>query len=191
MGSSTRLLRELISEIVLEEPGIRRLRVFDFDDTLVRTDAMVHVTDANGITHHLTSHEYAFYERKEGDTLDYCDFERLINPRPIRWTNKVLRTVHEKYGPSGVAVMSARGNGEPIRQFLSNIGYNEIEIIAIGNSDPQLKAKWIDERIVRDGLDLVEFFDDSHRYNVAVNCLRHKHPNVRIITHEVTNTYWR
>ena len=182
-------MREYIREIVLESPGRKRLRIFDFDDTLVKTDAKVHVTESSGRTFDLTPGEYAAYVKKRGDKFDYGDFERLINPRAIRWTGRVLRNVYEKHGPEGVVVVSARGHGEPIQQFLTEAGFRGIEVVALGNPDPRAKAAWVDVRITQDGLELVEFFDDSRRNVVAVERLRRKHPTVKIVTRNVMNRY--
>jgi hypothetical protein len=195
MGSSTKLLREYISEIINEpQSGSKRLRVFDFDDTLVRTDAKVHVTDAAGQTFDLAPGEFAVYDKQPGDTFSYEDFEQLVNPRTIRWTCRILQNVYAHHGPKGVVVLSARGVVGPIEQFLNDVGLVGVEVAALGDPSPQAKSGWISKRIDRDGLDMVEYFDDSHKNVAAVRALQPFHPDTEIVTrlvahHRVSSLY--
>jgi hypothetical protein len=177
VNSSTKLLREYI-RTVRDTRGTHKLWVFDFDDTLVKTDACTHVTTASGEKFDLSPGEYALYERQEGDVFDYTDFERLINPRPIKWMNYVLHNVVNHHGPWAVVVLSARSYAAPIRQYLDSVGLQNIEVATLDTAAPEAKAKWIADRIERDDLEEVEFFDDSHKNVAAVSGLRHRFPRV-------------
>lgn len=188
MGSSTKLLKEYIKEIVKETREHKRLRVFDFDDTLVKTDAKVHVTDILGETFDLTPGEFAVYDKKPGDTFDYTDFHKLINPRAVKWMNKILRNVYDHHGPNGLVILSARSSHKPIEQFLREAGYVGIEVVALDDATPARKVAWIDERIRRDDLDMVEFFDDSHKNVAGVKGMQAAHPEVKIITRHINYT---
>ena len=55
----------------------RKLRVFDFDDTIASTQSKIHTTFENGKKKSLTPAEYANYfpKRKKGDKFDYSDFK--------------------------------------------------------------------------------------------------------------------
>lgn len=182
------LLKEYIDAIMIEAVTPKRLRVFDFDDTLVTTDAKVLVTDADGNQWTLTPGEFAVYEKQHGDEFDYSEFKQLINPRAIAWTGKVLRSVYNKYGPDGLVILSARSTPDPIEQFLHDIGIRGVEIRALDNADPMAKAAWVDRWIRERDLDYVEFFDDSHKNVAAVKALQHVHPEVTIVVrHVVTN----
>jgi hypothetical protein len=48
--------------------------VFDFDDTLVKTDAKIHIYINNKKIKSLTPAEYNFYKPKPNETLDFSDF---------------------------------------------------------------------------------------------------------------------
>lgn len=48
--------------------------IFDFDDTLVRTDAKMHVYSNGRKIKSLTPQEFNYYVPSEGDELDYSDF---------------------------------------------------------------------------------------------------------------------
>ena len=57
----------------------KKLRVFDFDDTLVKTTSFIYVTN-NGKKKKLTPGEYAVYNEKPGDEFDFSDFSKVQNP---------------------------------------------------------------------------------------------------------------
>ena len=158
------LLRQYIRALLRESPSLRRpyqnkLRVFDFDDTLVKTGSMVHVTDSSGNTFDLTPGEYAVYSPSPGDQFDYSDFEKLIQPKTIQWTAKILRSITGKGGE--VVILTARANPQPVKEFLQQANLPDREVIALGDSNPEKKADYIRRRIELDALEHVEFFDDS------------------------------
>lgn len=184
VSSSTKLLREYI-RTVRETRGKRKLWVFDFDDTLVKTDACTHVTAADGTKFDLSPGQYALYERKPGDVFDYTDFEKLINPRPIKWMNLILHNVVAHHGADHVVVLSARSYHAPIREYLDSIGLTSVEVATLNTAAPEAKATWITERVQRDSLDEVEFFDDSHKNVAAIAGLRDHLPAVAIFSRHV------
>ena len=58
--------------------GYKRLRIFDFDDTLVKTESFVYVENNNKINK-LSPGEFAIYEEKPGDKFDFKEFEDVKN----------------------------------------------------------------------------------------------------------------
>ena len=56
-----------------------KLRIFDFDDTLVKTDARVIVTYPDGKEESLTPGEYAVHEIDEENEYDFSQFEQSNN----------------------------------------------------------------------------------------------------------------
>lgn len=188
MKSPTKLLRECVGRLVLEKADGRRLRVFDFDDTLVKTDAMVYVTDRQGVVRSMTPGEFAVYEKKPGDVFDYSDFRKLINPRTIKPMMKLLNRIHDHHGSDGIVILSARSVSRPIKEFMMTHGYSDIEVVALDNASPHVKAEWISKRIRAARINTLEFFDDSHKNVAAVKELREKHPDVKIHVHHVVHT---
>lgn len=187
MGSSTKLLREYI-RAVRESQEQHKLWVFDFDDTLVKTDSCTHVTNTEtGEKFDLTPGELAVYEKRPGDTFDYTDFEKLVNPRPVKWVNRILHNVYTHHGPENIVILTARGHSEPVQHWLTMIGLPGIEIATLGNTSAQMKADWISKRIERSGYTAVEFFDDSHKNVAAVSALRQRHPEVMVITRHIVH----
>lgn len=177
------LLREYVQNALLEISGGKKLRVFDFDDTLVTTRSFIHVTSATGEKFDLTPGEYAIYEKQPGDSMDYSDFSKLIDPQEIVWTGRILRSLVNK--GSEVVILTARARPEPIQQFLSDAGLPPLTVVALADSDPRKKAEYVARRIETDNLDMVEFFDDSSKNVAAVATLADNYPGTKIISRQV------
>jgi len=182
------LLRKYISESLQEisrSSSGSKLRIFDFDDTLVKTGSLIHVTSPSGEKFDLTPGEYAVYEKKPGEEYDYSDFTRLVDPEAILWTNNILQKIVAKGGE--VVILTARGTEIPVHQFLSDAGFPPLEVIALGDSNPAMKSAWIEKRLKKGGISLVEFFDDSHKNIAAVESLKSKYPHVKIVTRHIVH----
>jgi len=163
-----------------------KLRVFDFDDTLAQTDSMIILHKAGGTTVEQTPGEWAVYAPQSGDEFDFSQFKgELINPREIKGYTNVLRNVLGA-GPSGrkTVILTARAPAAQggIISFLEDIGIDSaaLELVTLGSSDPQDKARWIEERI-GEGYDDILFFDDSSKNVDAVAALKDKYPNIKLM----------
>ena len=159
----------------------KKIRVFDFDDTLVHTDGMVRVTNG-GKTRELSPAEYALYTPQRGDVFDFDDFENVVNPRPVGWIHKILADL--KRAGSEAEILTARANYAPIKAYLRSQGIRNVYVNALGSSNPQEKANHI-ETLIQRGYDFIEFFDDSPLNVRAVAGLKSKYPNVRIRARKV------
>ena len=158
----------------------KKLRVFDFDDTLVRTDSKIYVTN-KGETRTLTPGEYAVYKPKSDDKFDFKDFKDVIKPKQIKPIMKVFRKIVSATGKRKINILTARGHYKPIKKFLSDIGFPGIYIVALDSSNPKHKSEWIEDKINK-GFDDVVFWDDSSKNIKVVNDLKKKYPNVKIKT---------
>lgn len=183
-----RLLREFTVQEVSRKRSRRKLRVFDFDDTLVTTDAAVRVRKATGERLRLTPGQFALYQKESEDIMDYGDFETLKNPRKILWTNRIIESLYAKYGPSGFVILTARGEHGPVEKFLIDAGLPGVEVVALGSSDPKAKARWVSMKIETEDLDYVEFFDDSVKNIAAVAAIRPDHPNTDIVVRHIRSS---
>lgn len=163
---------------ILNEQEAKKLRVFDMDDTLITSHSRVIVNHADGTTSYLKPGEYAVYVKKEGDEMDYSEFSKLVNPREIKAMTKVLRVFYNAGGGRRLTILTARGHEKPLREFLDEIGIKNIEIVALGDSNPQKKADWIEDRI-KDGYNNIFFADDSYKNIEAVSKLKEKYPNLK------------
>ena len=158
----------------------KKLRVFDFDDTLVKTDSKIYVTN-KGETKTLTPGEYAVYKPKSDDEFDFKDFNDVIKPKQIKPIMKVFRKIVSATGKRKINILTARGHYKPIKKFLSDIGFPGIYIVALDSSNPQDKADWIEDKIKK-GYDDVVFWDASSKNIKVVDKLRKKYPNIKIKT---------
>ena len=155
---------------------IKKLRVFDFDDTLVKTSSFIYITNRDKKTK-LTPGQYAIYKEKPGDEFDYSDFESVNNPMQIKQMTKVFKRIANKRGGKGLYVLTARSAYKPIRRYLKDIGVNMkyIFVKALGSNDPNDKAKWIEDQIDKFGYNDIYFADDSQKNIDAVrNMLENK-----------------
>ena len=172
----------LVEQKMLTE---RKLRVFDFDDTLAMTDSMIILNKASGETIEQTPAEWSIYKPVKGDEFDYSQFGgALKNPQVIKGHMKILRRVLAA-GSQGrhVVILTARGDAARIGilDFLEDIGIDtsSIELVTLGNSDPQVKADWIEEKI-NNGHDDIYFIDDSAKNIKAVAALAGKYPKTKL-----------
>jgi hypothetical protein len=173
----------------LQEAGEKKLRIFDFDDTLVKTKSNIYIKHKDGKESKLTPGEYAIYEPKKGDQFDFSDFEKVKQPQEIKGVTRLLKNI-VRVGGSEIVILTARSAYKPIKDYLSDIGLDKLYVVALADSDPQKKADWIENKI-KDGVTDVFFIDDSHKNVSAVEALSKKYPNVslkvRHVQHDIPN----
>jgi phosphoglycolate phosphatase-like HAD superfamily hydrolase len=168
----------------------KKLRVFDFDDTLVQTKSQISITHKDGKKSKLTPGEYAVYEPKNGDKFDFSDFEKVKQPQEIKGVTDLLRKLAKAEGERTIVILTARGTYKPVKNYLEDIGLRDIYVVALNSADPQDKADWIEQKI-KEGYNDVFFIDDSHKNVQAVKALEKKYPNVKMqvrqVQHNVPN----
>ena len=154
---------DMIARSLLTES--KKLRIFDFDDTLVKTTSYIYITHSNGKKSKLTPGEYAVYNEKPGDEFDFSDFQKVQDPLEIKKITKVLRRIMQSSGGDGVYILTARAAYQPIKQYLKDIGVNsnKIFVVALASNNPKDKADWIEKKIDNEGYDDVYFADDSEK----------------------------
>ena len=175
-------LTELISRSLFVES--KKLRVFDFDDTLVFTKSFIYVKDKSGKETKLTPGEYAVYQEKPGEEYDFRDFYSVQEPQELRKITKVLKRIIQKNNGDGVFILTARPQAvdKHVQQYLKDIGINQrIPVTGLQNNDPKAKAKWIEDKIDKEGYDDVYFADDSIKnVNAVKDMLRKKDVRWRV-----------
>jgi len=155
----------------------KKLRIFDFDDTLVKTNSFIYVTHKDGKTSKLSPGEYAVYKERPGDKFDFKDFQQVTNPQLIKGYVELLRRMVNSGGSREVYILTARAAERPVSQFIKDLGINGVKVIALGNNDPEKKADWIEDR-VKDGYDDIFFVDDSPK-NIDAVRRRLKNYNIK------------
>jgi FMN phosphatase YigB (HAD superfamily) len=174
----------------MQELSGKKLRVFDFDDTLVQTNSHIYITHKDGKKSKLTPGEYAVYEPKNGDKFDFSDFQQVKQPQEIKGVTDLLRKLAKAEGERTIVILTARGAYKPIKDYLSDIGLRDIYVVALNSADPQDKADWIEQKI-KEGYKDVFFIDDSHKNVQAVKALEKKYPDIKLqvrqVQHNVPN----
>ncbi len=161
-------------DLILE----KKLRVFDFDDTLVKSNSKVYVTN-NGKKKTLTPGEFAIYNKKAGDEFDFSDFDKVIEPKKIKAMFRVFKNIYKASGSRRLTVLTARAAYKPVRKFLKDVGFNDVYVVALGDSNPKKKSDWIQGQIEK-GYDNILFLDDSPKNVSAVKKLKQKYPNIKM-----------
>ena len=161
-----------------EGPAIKKLRIFDFDDTLIKVNSSIHVKN-NEKKFILTPAEFAVYNPKKGDVFNFKEFDAIIKTfAPIQTNLKLLKQSAES-STTKTTILTARLLGYPVKYFLKKNFGLDIYVIALGSSDPQKKANYIEKEIKKGYNDIV-FIDDSHKNVKAVEALQSQYPNVNL-----------
>ena len=157
----------------------QKLRIFDFDDTLAHVNATIYITHKDGTEEELTPAEYAVYEPQSGDTSNFREFNAVIkNASPIEKNINLLKQAASDSNTK-VTILTARGLGYPVKKYLKDEFNLDIYVVALGSSDPQKKAEYIEDQIKK-GYSDIEFIDDSTKNVNAVNQLKLKYPDIRL-----------
>jgi FMN phosphatase YigB (HAD superfamily) len=156
----------------------KKLRVFDFDDTLVKTTSFIYVTHRNGMKTKMTPGQYAKYDARDGDDFDFRDFQQVKRPELIKGYVELLRRMVNSGGSREVFILTARAAERPVSQFIKDLGINGVKVIALGDNNPEKKADWIEDR-VKEGYDDVFFVDDSEKNVTAVRNRLKTYSNVK------------
>jgi len=149
---------------------IKKIRVFDFDDTLARTNSKVLYEMPDGRTGTLTAEEFA----KKGDEMlaegavwDFSEFNKVVDGKkgPLF---KIAQKIQEVRGTKDVFVLTARAQqaSPAIKEFLDSIGLNIPldNISGLGDSSPYAKSNWIVDKAAQGYNDF--YFADDHTSNV-------------------------
>lgn len=143
---------------------LKKLRIFDLDDTLFETEAKVIVISADGNTREITPAEYAVYEPHSDDKFDFSQFNTLINPSLIRpIAKRFYKITQSTETDRKTVILTARGSEAVphIKDIIRRYFRVNIEVIALGTGDPMAKANWILNKIQNEGYNDIFFVDDS------------------------------
>jgi len=163
-----------LKDLLLE----KKLRVFDFDDTLVKSNSKVFLV-RNGKRKEMTPGEFAIYKKKPGDEFDFSEFDRVIEPKQIKAMFKVFKNIYKASGSRRLTVLTARAAYKPVRKFLKDVGFDDVYVVALGDANPQKKADWIESQIKK-GYDDILFLDDSPKNVKVVKKLKQKYSNIKM-----------
>ena len=153
----------------LDQP-VKKIRVFDFDDTLARTKSNVLYTMPDGTTGAIDAATFAKEAgnmEAEGAQWDFSEFSKVMqgSKGPLL---DVAKIIADKRGTKDVFVLTARpaDAAGPIKEFLSSMGLDIplANITGLGDGTPQAKAGWIMGKAAEGYNDF--YFADDHTGNV-------------------------
>lgn len=175
--------------VISKRTGTKTLRVFDFDDTLAKTNSRVWVKEFNketgiplGDEYAITPAEYATFKINVAEKhpeidykYDYREFAEVKDPKIIDFTFAILRSVVKKLREESAfpaVILTARGHdaNKNIANFLRSYDI-DIPVITLEGSAPKLKSDWIKAAMLSKNIPHIEFFDDSPLNVEAVNSL--------------------
>jgi hypothetical protein len=152
---------------------VKKIRVFDFDDTLAQTKSNVLYTMPDGKKGKLTAEEFA----KKGDDMaakgakwDFSEFNKVVDGKkgPLF---KVAEAIQKARGTEDVFILTARAAeaAPAIKEFLKSVGLDiPIEnITGLGDSSPFAKSQWVVEKAA-EGYNDFYFADDAYKNVKAV-----------------------
>jgi len=145
---------------------IKKIRVFDFDDTLARTKSKVGYTMPDGTTGKIDAETFAKEAgtmEAEGATWDFAEFSKVMDGKkgPLF---EVAKTIQDARGSEDIFVLTARpaDAAGPIKEFLGSLGLDIPlkNITGLGDGSPQAKAGWLVGKAA-DGYNDFYFTDDA------------------------------
>ena len=156
-----------ISKILKESRKSRfknPLYVFDFDDTIAKNSGRVKVTDNNtGEVRHLSTTEFATFVPQPHHSMDFSEFNTVVNPVSIKPVHKILRNM-KRTGRSFTILTARPQQAESsIRDYLrsKNLHHDGVRIIGLGSSDPRAKANYLRQVLSSNDHDHLMFMDDA------------------------------
>jgi hypothetical protein len=145
---------------------VKKIRVFDFDDTLATSNNIVLATSPDGTVIELNAEEFAaegFDLKSQGYDLNFDDFNNVTDGArgPLF---KIAKKIRDARGNEDLFVLTARAPeaAPAIYEFLKSQGL-EIplkNITGLGNSTGEAKANWIIDKAA-EGYNDFYFADDA------------------------------
>jgi hypothetical protein len=152
---------------------VKKIRVFDFDDTLATTKSDVLFTAPDGTEGKLNAEEFAKRGKElldEGYVFDFSEFNKVTKGKPGPLL-EVAKKIQAARGTEDVFVLTARAPEAQvaIKEFLDGVGLNiPLEnITGLGNSTGEAKANWMVDKAA-EGYNDFYFADDAYQNVKAV-----------------------
>ena len=152
---------------------VKKIRVFDFDDTLATTKSDVLFTAPDGTEGRLNAEEFAKQGAQlleEGYVFDFSEFNKVTKGKPGPLLD-IAKKIQATRGTEDVFVLTARAPEAQvaIKEFLDSVGLNIPlkNITGLGNSTGEAKANWLVNKAA-EGYNDFYFADDAYQNVKAV-----------------------
>ena len=183
-----------------EQPRGMGLTVFDIDETLFQTQALIHIVKDGKTVRKLDNQEYNEYKLQPGESYDYGEFRnaKIFNDTSIPiWAmiNKAKAIIKNavKAG-SKVIIVTARANFDDKETFLNTfrrygIDIDNVYVERAGNLNLGSSAKnkrFIFHKYLRSGkFERVRFFDDAMSNITMFKALEKQYPGISFEAYHV------
>ena len=155
------------------EAPVKKIRVFDFDDTLAQSNSQVLYEMPDGTTGKLNATQFATRAgelEEQGAEFDFSEFSKVVDGKkgPVF---KAIENIVKARGAEDVFILTARpaDAAGPIKEFMEALGVNlPIEnIVGLGDGKAEAKARWMTGKAA-EGYNDFFFVDDAYKNVKAV-----------------------
>ena len=152
---------------------VKKIRVFDFDDTLAKSNSQVLYELPDGTTGKLNATQFAERSaelQEQGAEFDFSEFSKVIDGKkgPVF---KAIENIVAKRGAEDVFILTARpaNAAGPIKEFMDALGVNLPikNIVGLGDGTAEAKARWMTGKAA-EGYNDFFFVDDAYKNVKAV-----------------------
>lgn len=192
------------SEFQLSQLG--NLSVWDIDETLFQTKAMVYVVKDGKRVKSLSNRQFNTYKLKSGETFDFTEFRdaKLFNATSIpikRAIDKAAKTLqaYSRMPNSKVIVLTARSDFDDPHTFLNTfekhgLNMKHIHVHRAGNlglPSPIAKKIFVQQYLSTGKFKEVNLFDDDPKNLEVFLTLKREYPNIKFNAFLAKDGYFR
>jgi phosphoglycolate phosphatase-like HAD superfamily hydrolase len=152
---------------------LKKIRIFDFDDTLAQSKSMVIVNMPDGSSSRINATEFAKDASRlesEGAVFDFAEFSKVVEGKKGPLFD-VAKKIADARGSEDLFVLTARPQDAagPIQEFLASVGLNIPlqNITGLADGKAQAKADWVINKFA-EGYNDFYFTDDATKNVKAV-----------------------
>jgi hypothetical protein len=158
----------------LNEGTAKKIRVFDFDDTVARSSSKVLYTMPDGKTGSLNATEFAAKSddlKAKGAEFNFSQFSEVIDGKPGPLFS-VAQRIAKARGNEDLYILTARPADAKfaIKEFLDALGldFKLDNIVGLGDGSAKAKADWMLQKAEQEGFNDFYFADDAIKNVKAV-----------------------
>ena len=162
----TKVLDKALDNARSLDKTIKKIRVFDFDDTIAKSNSLVFYTKKDGSQGELTAEQFA--ERgaslvADGAVMDFSDFN-IVREGERGPLFDIAKKIKEARGNEDLFILTARApeSQQAIYDFLKSEGleFKKENIVGLGSSTGEAKASWLVNKAA-EGYNDFYFADDA------------------------------
>jgi hypothetical protein len=182
------------------------LSVWDIDETLFQTKALVHVMKDGKRVRSLNNREFNTYKLKSGESYDFAEFRsaEIFSKTSIpiqRALDKAAKTLkaYSTLPNSKVIVLTARSDFDDPHKFLATfekhgLNMRNVHVHRAGNlgiAAAEAKKIFIQQYLNTNKFKTVSLFDDDQKNIEVFLTLRKQYPDVKFTAYLANHGYFR